>query len=171
MQIGGYKNGVKATGLHWEFPLGVSRGFLEEPGPRFVDPDEKIERKAIQGVEMESFLSDRFWDWWKSDRACTQQWFDHREDKLIHACQGKFQLFRYEWCNQIVIRCSKCGTTATPGTTGLVINCALPHNSSLVRKILETDRGYSIATPEIRTELFSESKSIVDSYWRSKKSG
>lgn len=39
---------VHRKGLMWEQPLGVVRGFLDEPGPRFVDPYEKAEREAIQ---------------------------------------------------------------------------------------------------------------------------
>lgn len=34
--------------LTWELPLGIVRGQLDEPGPRFVDPYDKEERKAIQ---------------------------------------------------------------------------------------------------------------------------
>lgn len=40
--------------LHWELPLGVVRGYLEEPGPRFVDPYAAEERKAIQEIEREA---------------------------------------------------------------------------------------------------------------------
>ena len=32
----------------WEQPLGVVRGLLSEPGPRFVDPHTAEEREAIQ---------------------------------------------------------------------------------------------------------------------------
>jgi hypothetical protein len=39
---------------YWELPLGVIRGYLEEPGPRFVDPYAAEERKAIQEVEWEA---------------------------------------------------------------------------------------------------------------------
>lgn len=35
-------------GLQWEMPLGVVRGVLNEPGPRFIDPYDKEEREAIQ---------------------------------------------------------------------------------------------------------------------------
>jgi len=38
---------------YWELPLGVIRGYLEEPGPLFVDPYEAEERRAIQEVERE----------------------------------------------------------------------------------------------------------------------
>jgi hypothetical protein len=34
-------------------PLGVIRGYLEEPGPLFVDPYTAEERRAIQEVERE----------------------------------------------------------------------------------------------------------------------
>ena len=34
-------------------PLGVIRGYLEEPGPLFVDPYAAEERRAIQEVERE----------------------------------------------------------------------------------------------------------------------
>jgi len=34
--------------LIWEQPLGVVRGLLSEPGPRFVDPHTAEEREAIQ---------------------------------------------------------------------------------------------------------------------------
>jgi hypothetical protein len=37
--------------LTWELPLGTIRGHLDEPGPRFVDPYQAEERKAIQEVE------------------------------------------------------------------------------------------------------------------------
>ena len=40
--------------LQWELPLGVVRGYLEEPGPRFVDPYAAEERKAIQEIEREA---------------------------------------------------------------------------------------------------------------------
>ena len=39
----------------WEQPLGVVRGLLSEPGPRFVDPHTAEEREAIQA---EGKLSD-----------------------------------------------------------------------------------------------------------------
>jgi hypothetical protein len=38
---------------YWEMPLGVIRGYLEEPGPLFVDPYAAEERRAIQEVERE----------------------------------------------------------------------------------------------------------------------
>jgi hypothetical protein len=38
---------------YWEMPLGVIRGYLEEPGPRFIDPYAAEERRAIQEVERE----------------------------------------------------------------------------------------------------------------------
>lgn len=38
---------------YWELPLGVIRGYLEEPGPLFVDPYTSEERRAIQEVERE----------------------------------------------------------------------------------------------------------------------
>jgi hypothetical protein len=38
---------------YWEMPLGVMRGYLEEPGPLFVDPYAAEERRAIQEVERE----------------------------------------------------------------------------------------------------------------------
>lgn len=38
---------------YWELPLGVIRGYLEEPGPLFVDPYAAEERRAIQEVERE----------------------------------------------------------------------------------------------------------------------
>lgn len=34
--------------LVWEQPIGVVRGLLSEPGPRFVDPHTAEEREAIQ---------------------------------------------------------------------------------------------------------------------------
>lgn len=43
-----------AKKLQWELPLGVVRGYLEEPGPRFVDPYAAEERKAIQEIEREA---------------------------------------------------------------------------------------------------------------------
>ena len=43
-----------AKKLQWELPLGVVRGYLEEPGPRFVDPYAAAEREAIQGTEREA---------------------------------------------------------------------------------------------------------------------
>lgn len=45
-----------AKKLQWELPLGVVRGYLEEPGPRFVDPYAAEERKAIQAIEQEADL-------------------------------------------------------------------------------------------------------------------
>lgn len=45
--------------LAWESPLGTHRGYLEEPGPRFVDPYAKQERDAIQEVERMPLLQDR----------------------------------------------------------------------------------------------------------------
>jgi hypothetical protein len=39
---------------YWELPLGVIRGYLEEPGPLFVDPYAAEERKALQDVEREA---------------------------------------------------------------------------------------------------------------------
>jgi hypothetical protein len=36
---------------YWELPLGVTRGYLEEPGPLFVDPYAAEERRAIQEIE------------------------------------------------------------------------------------------------------------------------
>lgn len=42
--------------LQWELPLGVVRGYLEEPGPRFVDPYAAAEREAIQAIEQEADL-------------------------------------------------------------------------------------------------------------------
>ena len=38
---------------YWEMPLGVIRGYLEEPGPLFVDPYAAEERRAIQEIERE----------------------------------------------------------------------------------------------------------------------
>jgi hypothetical protein len=38
---------------YWEMPLGVIRGYLEEPGPLFVDPYASDERRAIQEIERE----------------------------------------------------------------------------------------------------------------------
>lgn len=36
---------------YWEMPLGTIRGFMEEPGPKFIDPYDTQERKAIQEIE------------------------------------------------------------------------------------------------------------------------
>lgn len=36
---------------YWEMPLGTIRGFMEEPGPKFVDPYDAEERKAIEELE------------------------------------------------------------------------------------------------------------------------
>jgi hypothetical protein len=35
----------------WEQPLGVVRGFLDEPPSGFVDPYEEEERKAIEEID------------------------------------------------------------------------------------------------------------------------
>lgn len=40
-------------GLAWEQPIGVIRGFLDEPPKGVVDPYEDEERKAIQEVGCE----------------------------------------------------------------------------------------------------------------------
>lgn len=40
-------------GLAWEQPLGVVRGFLDEPQAGFVDPYEDEEREAIKEVGCE----------------------------------------------------------------------------------------------------------------------
>lgn len=47
-----YSQSVK-TGLTWELPLGIVRGQLDEPGPRFIDPYDKEEREAIQALSNE----------------------------------------------------------------------------------------------------------------------
>lgn len=39
--------------IQWEQPLGVVRGLLSEPGPRFIDPHTAEEREAIQEVKKE----------------------------------------------------------------------------------------------------------------------
>lgn len=45
------KSNLSRTELVWEQPLGTIRGHLDEPAPRFVDPYQAEERKAIQEVE------------------------------------------------------------------------------------------------------------------------
>jgi len=42
---------VHRKGLMWEQPLGVVRGFLDEPPSGFVDPYEEEERKAIEEID------------------------------------------------------------------------------------------------------------------------
>lgn len=39
---------------YYEKPLGTIREPLTEPGPRFIDPYEKLEREAIQWTEREA---------------------------------------------------------------------------------------------------------------------
>jgi hypothetical protein len=34
--------------LTWEFPLGVVRGELDEPGPRFVDVEGEADKEACR---------------------------------------------------------------------------------------------------------------------------
>lgn len=49
----------QATGsrrLYWEAPIGTVRGFLEEPGPKFVDLYNEKERLAIIAVEQTRLL-------------------------------------------------------------------------------------------------------------------
>jgi hypothetical protein len=38
----------KENRLTWEFPLGVVRGYLDEPGPRFVDIEGEADKEACR---------------------------------------------------------------------------------------------------------------------------
>ena len=39
---------IKQGRLTWEFPLGVVRGKLDEPGPRFVDVEGEADKEACR---------------------------------------------------------------------------------------------------------------------------